>query len=172
MIRRPPRSTLFPYTTLFRSGVVPDSGNVTFNTAGTYYFQAAYTGDANNKSATSACTSETIVIDKNQPSLSTAQSVVPDASGTLTGTTTGAGGTMVFAVFSPSYATCASTPAFTQTVNVSGDDTYKTTNASSISPFVASDTGKWRWQVIYSGDDNNAGQTSACGVENFTITNG
>src|SRR3712207_8178311 len=24
MIRRPPRSTLFPYTTLFRSGVVPD----------------------------------------------------------------------------------------------------------------------------------------------------
>src|SRR3712207_9463289 len=24
MIRRPPRSTLFPYTTLFRSGVLPD----------------------------------------------------------------------------------------------------------------------------------------------------
>src|SRR3712207_7218053 len=24
MIRRPPRSTLFPYTTLFRSGVVPE----------------------------------------------------------------------------------------------------------------------------------------------------
>src|SRR2546427_3097210 len=26
MIRRPPRSTLFPYTTLFRSGVVEDAG--------------------------------------------------------------------------------------------------------------------------------------------------
>src|SRR3712207_7068233 len=26
MIRRPPRSTLFPYTTLFRSVVVPDPG--------------------------------------------------------------------------------------------------------------------------------------------------
>src|SRR3989441_4425984 len=25
MIRRPPRSTLFPYTTLFRSGMAPDS---------------------------------------------------------------------------------------------------------------------------------------------------
>src|SRR5689334_23843252 len=24
MIRRPPRSTLFPYTTLFRSGIVPE----------------------------------------------------------------------------------------------------------------------------------------------------
>src|SRR2546421_6825785 len=27
MIRRPPRSTLFPYTTLFRSCVVPDDAN-------------------------------------------------------------------------------------------------------------------------------------------------
>src|SRR6266478_4310821 len=26
MIRRPPRSTLFPYTTLFRSQLIPDSG--------------------------------------------------------------------------------------------------------------------------------------------------
>src|SRR3712207_6973405 len=28
MIRRPPRSTLFPYTTLFRSPVVPDADGV------------------------------------------------------------------------------------------------------------------------------------------------
>src|SRR3712207_6970807 len=28
MIRRPPRSTLFPYTTLFRSGIVPGNGAV------------------------------------------------------------------------------------------------------------------------------------------------
>src|SRR5256885_7242810 len=27
MIRRPPRSTLFPYTTLFRSGVAPGGGH-------------------------------------------------------------------------------------------------------------------------------------------------
>src|SRR2546422_1281133 len=29
MIRRPPRSTLFPYTTLFRSRVVPETGRLT-----------------------------------------------------------------------------------------------------------------------------------------------
>src|SRR3712207_9268195 len=29
MIRRPPRSTLFPYTTLFRSGVDPDADGAT-----------------------------------------------------------------------------------------------------------------------------------------------
>ncbi|HEX9520169.1 MAG TPA: hypothetical protein VF940_28825 [Streptosporangiaceae bacterium] len=40
-----------------------------------------------------------------------------------------------------------------------------------VSPFVASDEGTWRWQVTYSGDANNVGTTSACGVENFTITN-
>src|SRR3712207_7782730 len=28
MIRRPPRSTLFPYTTLFRSGVIVDPGGL------------------------------------------------------------------------------------------------------------------------------------------------
>src|SRR3712207_7515127 len=30
MIRRPPRSTLFPYTTLFRSGPEPDEGFLRF----------------------------------------------------------------------------------------------------------------------------------------------
>src|SRR2546428_434204 len=39
MIRRPPRSTLFPYTTLFRS----------------YYWVATYSGDPNNKEAVSGC---------------------------------------------------------------------------------------------------------------------
>src|SRR4051812_49440135 len=30
MIRRPPRSTLFPYTTLFRSAVDPDNSNIAY----------------------------------------------------------------------------------------------------------------------------------------------
>src|SRR5438093_7406805 len=36
MIRRPPRSTLFPYTTLFRSWVLLGNGDGTFQTAVTY----------------------------------------------------------------------------------------------------------------------------------------
>src|SRR3712207_321781 len=32
MIRRPPRSTLFPYTTLFRSGIHEDTGSLTYPT--------------------------------------------------------------------------------------------------------------------------------------------
>jgi cysteine-rich repeat protein len=42
--------------------VVPDSDPVTFGAAGTYYWQAAYSGDAKNKEATSACTSESVEI--------------------------------------------------------------------------------------------------------------
>src|SRR5690349_22104780 len=37
MIRRPPRSTLFPYTTLFRSGAhLPDAGNLAHTPAGLF----------------------------------------------------------------------------------------------------------------------------------------
>src|SRR3712207_7879873 len=35
MIRRPPRSTLFPYTTLFRSGESFENNNLTLKTYGT-----------------------------------------------------------------------------------------------------------------------------------------
>ncbi len=52
-------------------------------------------------------------------------------------------------------------------VNVNGNGTYSTTNTTCL----ANDTGTWRWQVDYSGDGNNKPATSACGVENFTITN-
>src|SRR3989449_6874009 len=57
MIRRPPRSTLFPYTTLFRSsGASPE--------AGTYYWVASYSGDANNAPAASGCEDEPVTVGK------------------------------------------------------------------------------------------------------------
>src|SRR2546422_10303827 len=68
MIRRPPRSTLFPYTTLFRTQ------------AGTYYWVASYSGDANNKEATSGCADEPVLIAQAQPAIATTQD---PASGTV-----------------------------------------------------------------------------------------
>ena len=41
------------------SGVVPNSSVATFNSAGTYYWQAVYSGDANNNGASSTCTAIT-----------------------------------------------------------------------------------------------------------------
>lgn len=48
------------------SGGVPNSDDVVFSAAGDYYWQAVYSGDANNAGATSACTSEHLVV--NRPS--------------------------------------------------------------------------------------------------------
>jgi hypothetical protein len=149
------------------NGVVPDSDPITFNSAGDFYWQAVYSGDANNNGATSVCTSEHLVVNKNQPAMSTAQNLLPNDDATLSGATSNAGGTITFDLFNPGNATCLGTPDFTQTVNVNGNGTYSTTNTT----FKASTEGTWRWQVTYSGDANNQGSTSACGVERFTIAN-
>jgi hypothetical protein len=149
------------------NGVVPDSDPVTFNTAGDYYWQAVYSGDANNDSATSLCTSEHLVVGKQNTAMTTAQNLIPNDDATLSGATGTAGGTITFELFIPGDTNCSGTPAYTQTVNVSGPGTYSTTNTT----FIASMEGTWRWKVSYSGDANNEASTSACGVERFTIDN-
>jgi hypothetical protein len=149
------------------NGVVPDSDPITFNTAGDYYWQAVYSGDANNNGATSLCTSEHLVVAKQNTAMTTAQNLIPNDDANLSGATSTAGGTITFELFSPADAICSGTPAYTQTVNVSGPGTYSTTNTT----FIASTEGTWRWKVSYSGDANNEGSTSACGVEQFTIDN-
>jgi len=155
-------------TVTVTSGSVPNSNAVTFHNAGTFYWAAFYSGDLNNAAAASGCSTELLVVNQATPSITTAQHLIPNDDATISGASSNAGGTITFKLFSPSDATCANTPAFTQTVNVSGNGTYKTTNTA----FVASDVGTWRWQVIYSGDSNNVSTNSACGVENFSITNG
>jgi len=149
------------------NGVVPDSNGLLFDTAGDFYWQAVYSGDTNNNGATSACTSEHLVVNKLQPSVSTAQNLIPNDDFTLSGATSNAGGTITFNLYAPSDATCSGTPALTQTVNVSGNGTYSTTNTT----FIASTEGTWRWESTYSGDGNNQSATSSCGTERFTIAN-
>ncbi len=149
------------------NGAVPDSNAVTFNSAGDFYWQAVYSGDANNNGATSECTSEHLVVNKNKSAISTAQNLLPNDDATLSGLTSNGGGTVTFNLYSPSDATCSGAPAYTQTVDVNGNGTYSTTNTT----FLAKDEGTWRWQVSYSGDANNEGSTSACGVEQFTLDN-
>lgn len=154
-------------TVTVANGAVPDSNAVTFNSAGTYYWQAVYSGDAKNNGATSVCGTEVLTVNKNAPGINTAQTLLPNDSATISGATSNAGGTVTFSLFDPSAATCSGTPAYTETVNVSGNGSYSTSNTK----FLASTVGTWRWLVVYSGDSNNQGTTSACGVENFTLTN-
>ncbi|KHK96219.1 hypothetical protein LK09_16450 [Microbacterium mangrovi] len=157
--------------TLNADGTVPDSDALTFNTPGDYYWQAVYTsGDGNNNNATSTCTDEHLVVNKAQPTVATAQNLIPNDTMTVSGGFGTPGGTVDFMLFSPSDPTCSGTPAYKELgVAVSGGSA-STTNTGA-GAFIASDAGTWNWKSVYSGDSNNKGATSACGVEHFTIVN-
>ena len=58
------------------NGSVPNSDGIVFNSVGTWYWQAVYSGDASNAAATSACTEETLVVDPT-PSASTSATPTP-----------------------------------------------------------------------------------------------
>ena len=60
------------------NGTVPDSNTLVFNTAGDFYWQAAYGGDNNNLAATSACTSEHLVVE--QPAIAITKTPASQAS--------------------------------------------------------------------------------------------
>jgi hypothetical protein len=153
-------------TVTVSNGVVPDSNALAFNSTGTFYWQAVYSGDAKNNGATSTCTDEQLVVNPLQPAASTAQSLIPNDSFTLTGGFSPTG-SITLSLFSPADASCSGAPALTQTVTVTGNGTYSTTNTS----FTATAEGTWRWQSSYGGDANNLSVTSSCGTEQFTIAN-
>jgi hypothetical protein len=48
------------------NAVVPDSDPVDFDTPGTYYWQASYSGDANNNPVTDECTAEILVVQQGE----------------------------------------------------------------------------------------------------------
>ncbi|HEY8701573.1 MAG TPA: hypothetical protein VIM08_11550 [Arthrobacter sp.] len=149
------------------NGTVPDSDGVTLTSAGTYSFQAVYSGDANNSGATSDCTTEQLVVTKTQPTVATTQDLIPNDNFILSAGFGTPSGSITFNLYAPSDATCSQAPALTQTVTVSGNGTYSTTNTT----FHSTAAGTWRWASSYTGDANNLPAASACGVEQFTIVN-
>src|SRR3989442_4331396 len=165
MIRRPPRSTLFPYTTLFRS-------NFTATQAGTYHWRASYSGDPNNSpGGRNACAdpAEAVVVTKASPTVTTSATPQATAGGTISDQATLAGGvgptgTITFTVFGPNDATCSGTPTSGGSAPVSGNGTYP----SSAVPVVLA--GTYRWIASYSGDGNNNGFTTLCNDAGETST--
>ncbi|MGG6381189.1 hypothetical protein [Paenarthrobacter sp. NEAU-H11] len=103
---------------------------------------------------------------KGQPSVATAQDLIPNDNLTLSGGLGTPTGTVTFNLYAPTDATCAGTPAYTQTVTLT-NGAAATTNTT----FHATTEGTWRWASSYSGDAYNNPASSACGVEQFTIDN-
>ena len=167
-----PVANLTPSTDTVVNGQLPDSAPYTFDSAGTYYFQATYSGDVNNASAVSPCTSEEMVVQKDTPTVST-QTVPgsPVAIGTsvydtasLSGATANASGTVSYGLFSDSACTQEVADLTPTDNSVTGGSVPESI------PYTFNAAGTWYFQATYSGDNNNAGPVSSpCGSEKVVV---
>jgi hypothetical protein len=157
-------------TVLVYNGHVPDSFIATFPTAGTYYWQAAYTGDAYNAPAVSPCGSEVLTVTPlATPTISTSlfRSSIPAGendydSAALSGATPDAGGYVTYSVYSDS--TCSTLVKTAGTVLVYNGHVPDSFIANFPNP------GTYYWQAAYTGDANNAPAVSPCGSEVLTVS--
>jgi uncharacterized repeat protein (TIGR01451 family) len=151
------------------NGVPGDSNVITFNTSGKFYWQADYSGDANNNAATSSCNLEIVTVAKNIPDISTTASATVLVGGSVSDTAHLSGGfnptgTILFALYGPNDATCALSAIYTKVVTVDhGNGDY---GSGSFTPATA---GTYRWIASYSGDADNAPVSGACNDANENV---
>jgi len=154
------------------AGSAPGSSAVTLSAAGTYYWQASYSGDTNNAASTSVCGSETeTVTGLPTPTVTTSvqssgQSVTSVPAGStvsdqatvsgLSGTPTG---TVAFTFFSNGTCTAPGTPDGTGTLSAG----VATSTAE-----VPATAGSYSFLASYGGDSAYSRATGTC--EPFTVT--
>jgi hypothetical protein len=149
------------------SGSVPASSEEKLK-SGTYYWQAAYSGDTNNMSSSSTCGKENLIVNKTLLTTSLAgegqsgeeihvvNSAVHDTA-TLSGENASiATGKVKYAVYSEKE--CKTLVAEAGEVTVSGG-LVPESREETLSP------GTYYWQVTYSGDSHNEGSTTPCDAE-------
>ncbi|MGH2550261.1 MAG: hypothetical protein ACRDHN_12775, partial [Thermomicrobiales bacterium] len=166
---------VFSSTKTVVNAVVPQSDPYNFPDQGTFNWQAVYSGDAQNQAATSPCGSETVLVFGKTVSIATTMndvgdgSVIPDQGGVLigsavtdssviTGGTADLSGTLTYNLYRNS--NCTGTPAF-----ISPRSFTDRTSLPASFPATIDQAAVYNWQVVYSGDANNRGATSACGTE-------
>ena len=153
------------------NGVAQNSSSVTFNSAGNFYWQADYSGDANNNPASSACNLEIVTVQPNAPAITTTASGTVPVGGQISDSANLTGGfnptgTITFKLYGPNDQTCSGAVAFSATVPVSANGQYQSGN------FTTTTAGTYRWIANYSGDANNAAASGACNdaLENVIVT--
>jgi hypothetical protein len=156
-------------------GTLPGSAAVTLATAGTYYWQAAYSGDTRNLASDSPCGSETVTVTAAPTSLATSLSgggktgtaitvqagtPVTD-SATLSGAVAPAAtGTVTYSVYSDS--------ACTKLAANGGREVVSGGKATSLAVALTV-AGTYYWTASYSGDPSDLASASACGTEKLTV---
>jgi hypothetical protein len=164
-------------------GVVPASAGHAFPVAGTFYWAAFYSGDANNQAAASDCAAEPLVVTSAPSEVTTRLSAtareifvggsVSDAA-TLHGATATAGGSVEYRFYGTLADCQLATAAFPGTVPSGGTlvSTVPVTNgvvpasASAVFPVA----GTFYWAAFYSGDASNVAAPSLCEAEPLVVT--
>jgi hypothetical protein len=145
------------------------SDSETASAVGTYHWIAIYLGDANNKSASSACSDEPVTIGKAAPTIATEPSDGGQVGTSISDSATVSGGsnptgTVTFKLYGPGDTDCSGTVLFTSTVNLTSSTVHS-------GAFSATNTaGTYSWVASYSGDSANKSATSECGAETVVIT--
>jgi alpha-tubulin suppressor-like RCC1 family protein len=157
-------------------GSVPNSADFTFTSAGTFHWQASYSGDALNQPSVSVCNdpAETVTVTAPSPEPTTLTThAVPQSlrvggqghdTATLAGANAGsAGGTVTYVLYSD--AGC------TQTVPGAGSQvTVAAGSVPDSADFTFTTAGTFHWQASYSGDALNQPSASLCNEATETVT--
>jgi len=157
--------------TITAGGTLPASVPTTLDTAGTYYWQASYSGDSANEPSVSPCGSETETVTAAATSVpatslsgggSSGPSITVPAGTPVTDTATLSGpvassatGTVTYNVYSDSACTKLASPGLAEPITTEG-----TLPASA--PVTLTTAGTYYWQASYSGDASDQASASAC----------
>ncbi|HEX6752850.1 MAG TPA: SGNH/GDSL hydrolase family protein [Solirubrobacterales bacterium] len=155
-------------------GEVPDSDEVDLP-AGTYYWQASYTGDGVNEASTDACGAETAVVTAEITTMLTSG----EESGTELEVDAGAGVTDTATLHGPNVEEATGYVEYfvygdnqcEELVTNAGMVTVEGASVPPSSEVKLKDPGVYYWQAVYSGDEKNPPATSACGVEVLLVVN-
>jgi hypothetical protein len=146
------------------SALLPTTGTV----AGTYTWSAAYSGDANNLTATDDGANETTVVSPAQPTLTTTASqniTLGTTAPTISDSANLKGGyyetgSIVFTL------RLGTTTVYSTSDTLTGNGTY---TASYTLPTAGAVTGTYTWSVSYLGDGNNNGVADQGGTAEQTL---
>src|SRR5262249_34857420 len=116
---------------------------------------------------------ETVIVNPKQPAISTVATAGPVSIGStiddtahLTGTASGATGTVTFNLYGPSASAVCTTSIATRVVNVNGDGFYSASSGTG-GAFTPTQAGTYYWVASYSGSaPNTLPVAGSCGDPN------
>jgi hypothetical protein len=158
-------------------GTLPPSAGVTLSTAGTYYWQASYSGDANNAPSQTICGDEVETVTPAPTTVAaslsgngqTGTTISVPAGTAVTDAATLSGIDSAAATGSVTY-TVYSDPKCTDEVATGGTQPVTAGIPAASAPVTLTNVGTYYWQAAYSGDGGNAPSVSACGANGDVTT--